>query len=332
MAGMTLGRTLGACLVAGAALLASIVSPAAVLPVASSLATVGPMPRATHAWKPIPSYAVAAHDEPVTYRNGCHAWRSVTHPRACTIVHARAGRTVLLFGDSHAAHWYAAVRAAAQQQRWRMLYLTKSSCPAADVAVRGYKLTSDYPQCSTWRGRALRHLAANRWGRVDVAVLSNWHFHTVLSSPHGERLTGHRKVDAWEAGMRRTLASVLRGASQVVLLRDSPDLPGDATTARACYRRWGKAAQRRCGAPVSRALRVRMWNAERRAAAAFPGRVVTVDLTTSTCRGGWCGPIDGPYLAFKDDNHWTQTYMSAHFAAPVEALLTGAMGRADAAG
>ena len=54
-----------------------------------------------------------------------------------------------------------------------------------------------------------------------------------------------------------------------------------------------------------------------------------VDLTTPTCPGGWCGPIDKPYLMFKDDNHWTQTYMRAHFSAPVDALLA-AMDRASA--
>jgi hypothetical protein len=278
-------------------------------------------------WTPVPSYAVAAHDEPVTYRNGCHAWRPVTRPRACTILNPTAGRTVLLFGDSHAAHWYAAVRTAARAHDWHMLYLTKSSCPAADVAVRGYRMTTDYPQCSTWRSRALKAIAARRWGQVDVAVVSNWHVHTVLSSPHGHRLTAGQRVAAWEAGMRRTLRAILRGARQVLLLRDSPDLPGDAATARTCYARNGLAAQRRCGATTATALRAGIWKAEQRAAASFAGRVSAVDLTTPTCPDRWCGPISGPYLAFKDDNHWTQTYVRAHFSAPVDRELQAAMAR-----
>ena len=316
-----------------AGLLAVVALVMAAVPISPALAptsgpAVAPAALVSTVWKPIPSYRVAAHDEPAPYRDGCHAARAVTVPRACVIVHPRAAATVLLFGDSHAAPWYGAVRAAAVARGWRLLYLTKSSCPAADVAVRGYKMTVPYPQCSTWRGRALTGIAENRWGRVDVAVLSNWHFHTVLSSRRGTVVRGADKVRRWEAGMRRTLARVLLGVRQVVLLRDSPDLPGDAVSARACFARYRLAAQRKCGSTVAKALRASIWAAEKRAAASFPGRVLTVDLTTPTCAGGWCGPIARPYLAFKDDNHWTQTYVRALFSAPVTALVAGAMDRA----
>ena len=162
-----------------------------------------------------------------------------------------------------------------------------------------------------------------------MAVVSDWHFHAVLSSARGTQLVGAAKATAWEAGMRGRSRTMLGGVRQVVLLRDSPDLPG----------------QRRRGAGVLQALRPRRAEPLRRhravalsrprsgrpssrAAASFPGRVVTIDLTTPTCPGGWCGPIDKPYLMFKDDNHWTQTYMRAHFAAPVERALRAAMSRA----
>ena len=285
------------------------------------------LPAAT-VWTPIPSYAVAAHDEPITYSNGCHAWRAVVTPRLCTIVNPTAQRRVLLFGDSHAAHWYSAVLASAKAHGWRMFYLTKSSCPATDVSVKVYKQTASYPQCPAWRHRVFTALAHNAWGKVDVTVVSNWNFHQVVSAS-GRRLTGAALTAAWEAGMRRTLTALLRSSRQVVLLRDSPDLPGDASQARACFARWRQAAQTRCGAPKSRALNSALWAAEARAAASFPGRVQRVDLTTGVCPASWCGPIDGRYLRFKDDNHWTQTYMLAHFAPLVDTLLVPAMRRAN---
>lgn len=316
-----------AVLLAAVAAVAGATLPATAAPAPASALASGVVRAA--AWKPVPSYAVAAHDEPVTYRNGCHAGKVVVTPRPCTFANAKGTRTVLLYGDSHAAHWHAAVLASAKAHNWRMLTLTKSSCPAADVAVRGYKGAKAYPQCSTWRSRALPAIAASRWGKVDVAVVSDWHFHSVLSSPRGRILSTTAKVAAWEAGMRRTLAKILKGAKQVVLLRDSPDLPGDALGARACFARYGLAAQKRCGTTTSRALNNRIWAAERRAAASFPGRVVVVDLTLPTCPKGWCGPIAKPYLAFKDDNHWTQTYMRAHFTAPLNKLLVVAMEKAN---
>jgi hypothetical protein len=162
---------------------------------------------------------------------------------------------------------------------------------------------------------------------VDVTVVSNWNFHQVVSAT-GKRLTGTALAAAWDAGMRRTFAALLHSSKQIVLLRDSPDLPGDAGQARACYAKWRQAAQTRCGASKSRALNAVLWAAEMRAAASFPGRVTSVDLTSGVCPAGWCGPIDGRYLRFKDDNHWTQTYMKAHFAPLVDALLVPAMNRA----
>jgi hypothetical protein len=279
-------------------------------------------------WSPIPSYAVAAHDEPVTYRNGCHAGKAVLTPKPCTLANAKGTKTVLLFGDSHAAHWYSAVLSSAQKHSWRMLYLTKTGCAATDVSVKVYKASVAYPQCPVWRHNVFAGMAKHSWGTVDVTVVSNWNFHQVVSSS-GRRLTGTALVAAWEAGMRRTLAALLKGSRQVVLLRDSPDLPGDASTARACYARWRQSAQTHCGTTSAKALNGQLWAAERRAAASFPGRVTRIDLSTGACPKSWCGPIDGRYLRFKDDNHWTQTYMKAHFSAPVDALLVPAMARAN---
>lgn len=319
---------LGVAIAVALALALSLLPRAAAAPALQQAAATTPAVVAVGTWKPVPSYAAARADEPVTYRNGCHAGRTVTKPRPCTFAARGGDRTVLLLGDSHAAHWHAAVLDAARTHGWRMRTLTKSGCPVADVPVRRYKSTSPYPQCPTWRGRALRGLAAGTWGRVDVVVASNWHFHAVLSSVRGSKLSASAKAAAWEAGMRRALATMLGGVRQVVLLRDSPDLPGSIAGAQACFKRYGLAAQNRCGGTTGRTLKAAIWAAERRAAASFPGRVVTIDLTTPTCPGGWCGPIDKPYLMFKDDNHWTQTYMRAHFSAPVERALRAAMSRA----
>lgn len=70
-----------------------------------------------------------------------------------------------------------------------MLTLTKPSCPALAVYVSRYRTASRYPECATWRASALAALKAHRFGRVDVVILSSWHFHQVLTSA-GVFLTG----------------------------------------------------------------------------------------------------------------------------------------------
>lgn len=278
-------------------------------------------------WVPVPSYTAAKHDEPITYANGCHAKGVVTTPIVCTF-NASGGRTVMLFGDSHANHWYGAVLNAARVGGWKFKTMTKSGCPAVTVSVRRYKSSSYYPECNTWRARALANLQSVKYGRIDVLVISTWQFHQVLTSTYGSNLSGAAKFAKWETGLRSALGKALTGVRQIVILRDSPDLPGDMVQAQACYARYGQAAQTKCGSTLSKAMSAGIWAAEKRAAASFPGRVTAVDLTTRHCANSWCGPIDGPYLAFKDDNHWTQTWVKARMNQPVYSLVKAAMARA----
>lgn len=318
---MLRGRLLAAALTSASLALALL--PAAAAPAGAA----APAAIVVRTWTPIPSYAAAKHDEPITYANGCHLKGAITTPRVCTF--SSGTRTVMLFGDSHANHWFGAVLNAAKVGGWRFKTLTKSGCPAVSVSVRRYKSTNYYPECNTWRARALAGLKAGTYGRVDVLVISSWHFHQVLTSTYGSNLSGATKFAKWQAGMTTTLRSVLARAKQVVILRDSPDLPGDMLQAQACYARYGLAAQTRCGTTLAKATSAGIWAAEKKAAALFPGRVVTVDLTTRHCPKSWCGPIDGPYLAFKDDNHWTQTWVKARMNKPVYAQVKAAMLRAS---
>jgi SGNH domain (fused to AT3 domains) len=279
-------------------------------------------------WTPIPSYYAAKTDEPITYANGCHVKGSVTTPKVCTFTPG-GGRTVMLFGDSHANHWFGAVLNAAKVGGWKFKTMTKSGCPAVTVSVRRYKSSNYYPECNTWRARALSGLKNVSYGKIDVLVMSSWHFHQVLTSTYGTNLYGPDKAAKWKKGMYDTLLTALQGVKQIVILRDSPDLPGDMLQAQACYAAYGQAAQTKCGTTLAKATSASIWNAERAAVAALPAdkraRVKTVDLTSPTCAGGWCGPIDGPYLAFKDDNHWTQTWVKARMNKPVYTEVKAAM-------
>ena len=307
-----------------AAALTSFAIALTAIPGAATAATPGLVIAPT--WTPIPTYSVAKHDEPITYANGCHVKGVVTTPKVCTFA-STGTRTVMLFGDSHANHWFGAVLNAARVGKWKMKTMTKSGCPAVKVSVRRYKSSGYYPECNTWRAKALAGLAKGTYGRVDVLVISSWHFHQVVGST-GRNLTGAAKYARWQLGMKDTLTTALKGVKQIVILRDSPDLPGDMLQAQACYARWGLAAKTKCGTTLAKATSAGIWAAEKKAAAAFGGRVVTVDLTTPTCPNSWCGPIDGPYLAFKDDNHWTQTWVKARMNKPVYAQVKAAILRA----
>ncbi len=255
-----------------------------------------------------PSPAVAKHAEPPIYSNGCHSWPPRTAPKACVYGKKKASKTVMLFGDSHAAHWFGAVRDIADHKKYRMLSVTKSSCPAANLHVRRYRVSTPHTSCYPWRQKVFKKLKAHAWGQVDVAVISSWHFHQVLS--RGHLLKGSARAKEWERGINKTLKVLSKSANQVILLRDSPQMPGGMNGYWRCIER-NKSTPNKCGRPTKKALSGKIWRIEKRAAARYSS-VTAVDLSTAFCEGRFCSPVNNGMLAFKDDNHWNQIYVRKH--------------------
>ncbi|MFA7267576.1 MAG: SGNH hydrolase domain-containing protein [Candidatus Nanopelagicales bacterium] len=273
-------------------------------------------PRRLH---PSPSQAKGA--EPPIYSNGCHSWPPRTAAKACVYGAKKSTKTVMLFGDSHAAHWFGGVRDIADQNRYRMLSVTKSSCPAADLRVRRYRAKQVHTSCFPWRQNVFRKLKAQSWGDINVAVVSSWHFHQVL----GKRklLRGPARDAEWRRAIDRTLSLLSASVDQVILLRDSPQMPRGMNGYWRCIAK-NQARPKRCGTATSKALPGGIWRIEKASAATFPN-VKSVDLSTQFCGGSFCSPADGKLLAFKDDNHWNQVYVRARLGPKLAPHVTAAM-------
>jgi hypothetical protein len=75
-----------------------------------------------------------ARDEmPEIYRAGCHLDLDDSKIRDCVYGDPSSATTIVLWGDSHAAQWFPAVKAVAERRQWRLVPMTKSGCPAADI-------------------------------------------------------------------------------------------------------------------------------------------------------------------------------------------------------
>ncbi len=235
-------------------------------------------------------YAAARLDISPVYARGCHVDLPAVQAVLCEGGLPTSARTMVLFGDSHAAHWFPALERLAKEAGWRLLSMTKSGCPAVGVTVVNAILRRDYVECDQWREDALRRI---RDLRPELVVISN---------------SGTKKLPdrPWEAGMRRTLQALEdAGARRLVVLRDTPapgfDVP--VCLARAAYR--GQSPELACGVPVETALApgLALADAERRAVASFPG-VRWVDMTQEICPGGQCAAeTGGGIVVFSDASH-----------------------------
>jgi peptidoglycan/LPS O-acetylase OafA/YrhL len=238
-------------------------------------------------------FTEAGDDLPAVYASGCHADFYAVEADGCVSGAARATRTAVLLGDSHAAQWHPALDTLARAHGWRLVSLTKSDCPAVDVPVYSAFVGRTYTECAAWRGSALDAVARLR---PDLVV--------VTSEAEGIGAA------AWTDGMPRVLADLSATARRVVLLRDTPVAPFDVPTclARNAWRPLALASGSCAFASGGQGADV--WEAQRRAAAPFEN-VVAVDLTGLVCPGGACRPEQAGRITYRDAHHLTAGYVRA---------------------
>jgi hypothetical protein len=249
-----------------------------------------------------PPLAEATRDEPRIYADKCSGgFTDAEVKKPCAYGDLTSPRTVVLFGDSHAAHWFPAMEAAAQQNRWRLVVVTKAACSAAAVRIFQVKLNRPYDECVAWREAAWKHIAALRPATV---VMSSAAAGGTLVDDSGATVTDPGYADrTWVDGWVRSAGRLAAGGARVVLLEDTPYQDGDTVECLSVHLGDPSA----CVADQQGALRA----PERRravAAALRAGGVTVVDPLPWFCTAGRCPVIVGNVLVYRDASHITATY------------------------
>jgi SGNH domain-containing protein len=207
-----------------------------------------------------------------------------------------ANRTIALVGDSHAAHWRAAVEVAAQARGWRGFSLTRSGCPLSTAPPALGKARRE--SCERWRRAVWRWFAHHHEVRtVFVSELSG----VTVRAPAG-RSPREYQIQGYLRAWRRLPKSV----RQIIVLRDTPVTTPNASVcvqqAVIDHRRPGSACA------ITRAKAVRRDPAV--VAARRPGmpRVHVIDLTRFMCSPRLCFPVVGGVLVHKDTTHLTPLF------------------------
>ena len=194
----------------------------------------------------IPSLRLAGRDLSSIGRQKCHSRPGETRPIRCTFRFGPADqrKVVLLIGDSHAVHWFNALLPIAERKGWKLITMTKSSCPIADVVnYRKGKVDLD---CGVWRRRAFAQVRKIHPDLVIASTLDSY----LMRSP----VTGRPTTDPgyWKAGMIRSLKALNAGAKQVVLLGDVFEWGKGAIACLKAHRNHVSACERRWHGPESR--------------------------------------------------------------------------------
>ena len=140
----------------------------------------------------VAQYAKAHLDAPVIYAMGCDDWYQSDRVNICAFGPREAEHTAVLMGDSIAGQWFPAMAKVFDRPGWRLLVLTKSSCPMVDEPFFYARIGREYTECARWRAASLAQVAA-----IKPDVLMLW---TVSSNGFTEA--------QWTEGTARVLDTV----------------------------------------------------------------------------------------------------------------------------
>lgn len=164
--------------------------------------------------------AVAASKSPL-YENGCHGSTATIVPIICEFGDLQSDTVIIFTGDSHATQWFGALEVAARTNHWKLVPMTKSSCPVADVATyRRRDAQADgeellYPECDAFHTRA--H-AAIRYLQPDLVIFP------VLSRYH---LVNGGGIAAFSAGLGEAISEVTGTGTKVLILGEIAKTSGE---------------------------------------------------------------------------------------------------------
>jgi peptidoglycan/LPS O-acetylase OafA/YrhL len=241
----------------------------------------------------------AVADKGRNYDLGCHlASEAADIPENCAFGDVGGAKTVVLFGDSHAAQWFEPLEAAASKHGWKLLAWTKSSCPSADVAIYFIPKKTEFPECDLWRQRVMSRLRAEKPALVVLAnnnAYSGW----INDRNTGARLYKSNALDALRQGLHSVVFQLAEAGVHTTVIADTPRAFSDY---RDCISRNGGVACER-----QREDAIAEPKLELDALAGLQG-VNIENFNDKICGLDTCPLFNGGNLIYRDSDHLAATY------------------------
>jgi peptidoglycan/LPS O-acetylase OafA/YrhL len=158
-----------------------------------------------------------ARIENEAYSDECDVTRLDTTSPMCEFGNPDAPRTVVLFGDSHAAMWIPAFDQVGDAADWRVVQLTKPGCIVPDFPNYSNALGREYTECAEYRQFALEQIEEIQ---PDMVVVTSARKGVMLSD-NGEPTKDAGSIQtAWSDGLDRTLGEIRPNTDRLVVLGD----------------------------------------------------------------------------------------------------------------
>lgn len=246
--------------------------------------------------EPVHQRSVQARmDAPALYQKGCDQWYHSDALVLCEFGNAHAARTLVVLGDSIGLQWFPAIERIFDPAHWRIIVMTKSSCPIVDVPIFYARIGREYTECANWRRAAVARIA-------DMAPNA-----VIIGSTH----TYDFSLAQWEDGTERILQRIAPAAGKIRILRGTPVLPFDGPGCLAPRGRlWSYLGTASCTAPAHNSHSDTVFRSLQAAASGFDN-VRVVDMTEAVCPEGICAAQRNGLPTYRDERHLTASFAAS---------------------
>jgi peptidoglycan/LPS O-acetylase OafA/YrhL len=148
---------------------------------------------------------------PQIYDDGCHANYAQTKSGKCEYGKLDSDKTMVLYGDSHAAQWFPALIEIANRSGYKLISLTKSACPSVETVRRdqgGFKMS----RCVQWRENTIKRIQDIE---PDVLIMSSFQY---FAQPP----QFNDRTQWWNEGQRKLLNQVKNSSPHLIYITDTP--------------------------------------------------------------------------------------------------------------
>ena len=265
--------------------------------------------------EPQASFWAAANDERILFDAHCLTLAGSARLAECRYGDRSSAANIVLFGDSHAEHWFPAVNQVALDNHWQLVTFLKASCPAADVVVFNRSLKRNDTECASWRRTALARMVELR---PQVVIISE--SDGPVTDPVHLRGSYTISSAAWNQGIRSTVSYLDSHNVRTIFIADVPRPGFDVPTclSRAFSHNGSSDA---CDVPRSQAFNENAREAERTAIRDYT-KARFLDFADIFCPNQICVSMVAGKVVYRDGDHLTSVF--AHSLAPLlEHEVTG---------
>jgi len=149
--------------------------------------------------------------KPKVYLDNCHVNNGEVKSGECTYGDKSSARSIVLYGDSHAAQWFPALEKLANGNGFKLVSLTKSACPAPEVKkvqIGAYKNRD----CFKWRENSIKRMQEMK----PAAIILSGFQHFELPDDYPSRQSW------WAQGQKLAYQNLLGASPKLIYISDTP--------------------------------------------------------------------------------------------------------------